>query len=208
MKSRVFALALAVSVALAGQAFAQAAVGTHSYSPLTGWTPDRYPDTETFTMSTFQKISWNKFNIGAIAGTGIPLANAGSGTGIFYAWPYRHRTVRLSVRSDLSASPSSALIYFFTSDDSAGTYAPVMMGKASGSIAGNFLSYADTTGLDTLKIYLPFRGRNNGAILEYNFPIPEWVYLGNYVKLFATKTDTTSGQVDSVTVSAKWVVRR
>lgn len=206
MKKLLAALVAALGLAfVCGTASAQPAVGTHSYSPATGWTPNAFPDPESFVVATHQKISWNKFQIGTAGGQ--PLANAGTSTGIFYAWPYAFRMVQVAMRTDLSASPSSAVIYFYSAEDSAGPYRPVMIAK-SGAVAGNFASFGDTTGMDTLKIYLPFRGRSASAIPEFTFPIPNYLYLGKYVKLMATKADTTSGQVDSVTVSATWVVRK
>lgn len=205
--TRLMALVLAFVVALVlttpHRTAAQPAVGVHTYSPLTGWTPDRYPDAESFVMSTAQKISWNKFQI---ASTGPqPLANAGSLTGIFYAWPYSWRTLHLTIRRDASASPSTALIYFWSAEDSAGPYRPVMIVKA-GATAGNQYDFGDTSTQDTLKITVPFKNwaANNG----FAYAIPNTIYLGKYVKLMATKFDTTSGQADSVTVGATWWVRR
>jgi len=160
-------------------------------------TTEEYPQSSQFattTVASLQQVFWCRY-------TSLqPLGTA------YTAYPYGQKIISFTTRRQPLATPSSALIYVFTSEDGA-DWKPVMISK-SGATAGHWADYGDSTTQDQLKCHLPLRGSAaSSGLWKFSYTIPSNIYLGRYNLLFATKSDTTSGQVDSVLVSAAWAGR-
>lgn len=117
------------------------------------------------------------------------------------AYPYGQKTLYLTRTATGASTAQSVIVYVFGSEDGA-TFQPVMVAKGlttTGNQANWLTSYADTTNQDTLKIAMPKRG---GSVVTGAYSIPDWLYLGRYVQLYATKSDTVAS--GAVTLGARW----